>query len=325
MNKAFLWLITCISYQTLVRQTKTEIMKTSTRPIKVLSLVVLGLLVFSSTDAQVPARINFSLTEPTIDLRKYIRTYSELEPQKKEFKNSFKIAPGNKNVKKQGDTVLAHLLVSEMYQKALAALSNDTLCKAKNCITALRITYGLKGRDLKFLYQPLYLIQKHAGVDSVFAISELSPPVFYTYEASSSTPSFVVEQNATRYIIQYQRNIKIKRQPADNVHDNHTSADPVSIIFSFQEILRFYHQIYPSESGPFYISPLAIHSSSAEYPRGSAKSATHTLFMTNYDWSKLSMKALETMKVLSPADGGDGANLAHLCPPSCTEITYSMQ
>lgn len=260
--------------------------------------------------------------EPKINLTKFIRTYGEVKPEKENFKRSFTLGIKSQ-FKKTTDSISASALVTQLYDQAKTRMLADPSCRDKKCITGVKIYYGLRGDDIRFYYQPLYMVQLQTYKDS-FAIVNYNDGNFYTFDQNQG--KFVQNTSAAvKDTTEYQGQMMVKRRPTNPGFEKRDQFDADAIIFSFQEILRFYHMVNPDEttSGRYYTTHLLVHSASAEYPHplrnSPGMSAKHTLFMTHFKWSKHIEKGDLSFKILGP---GPGANLAHLCPPSCTIVDY---
>jgi hypothetical protein len=241
-------------------------------------------------------------------------------------------------LKESIDSICMSALINDIYMNLITPkIKSDLRCKDGTCIAGLKIQYGLRDKSIVFLYQPVYLTEKKCASNScTFDLHYISKPDFYTFD--SKIESFVKihdMQQLKADTASYNQKIGVKRHHGSKKFKSLKQkttwlGDSKGIIFSFQEILKIYHMSYPNEiDGNRYANKIDIHNGAAFYIKGKKISnffmrsrIKHTSFITSRSWSK--DKSDSNVLLYGNMRNGDDnvANLGHLCPPSCNDITY---
>jgi hypothetical protein len=291
---------------------------------QVILTCVMALFVHSHAASQTPdyqSKISFS-NEPDIDISAYVKPYLIVKAQDTSFQK--RVRRGNAyshTVRYFPDTIPAKVLLRQFYDSIRARMDTARDCQVNKCVSAIRIIYGLDNSNkIQLFYQPLYLSRKYPAVDFIFEPADYSKMIYRYNQAQDR-----FESGSLASIPYYRQKIHIrKKKTGDKRLDPFDgTADARSIIFSFQEIVGFYEQINPAETSPYYRNELAVHNGVSFYPdngRPREELAKHSIFITADYWTK-SIQKLQDEKVLT---SDPGANLAHLCPPSCGSLAYDL-
>ena len=277
-----------------------------------------------------------------IDLRdNYIKSAEEGRKQKINFAYHFRYSSDTSTyvIKEALDSILMRTLLKDMYEDIiLPKVRADQKCKDSLCITALKIRYGMKNERIVFLYQPTYLVPAECSSSSCrLQLRHISKQDFYAYNAKSESFNIVNREEVKNDTANYDDHIRVKQHRGSTKFlpmDRRASwlGDSQSIIFSFQEILEIYHQNYSSETnGNRYCNKIDIHNAAEFYQKGNWPSdmlrrgrIKHTSFISSRDWDKGKSSKVILLNQMVSVNGNVG-NLAHLCPPSCNELSYTIQ
>jgi len=245
------------------------------------------------------------------NLKKYFKTPESANKMKDTFYGNFKHGTQNNNV----DTT-----ATEINMSAIVDLYSEHL-KNPHCasfISGVRIIYAMEGNKIKYFFQPVYMCRS-AGrwYDVVDTFTVYQYQVAQTGKGKKA--EFVPATNPKKYINNYLDNIRIFNKKK-NVFRKHNKIDNVegdsrSIIFSFQELFKLYHDSYPEKGKDRYCNNVLLYNGAINYKRLRKISILpkwrikHTLLIEaqNHDGS------------LAPSKS---ANLAHLCPPGCVQLNY---
>ena len=217
-------------------------------------------------------------------------------------------------------------LMMKLYEIAKKEMESSGRCNTNNCISALKITYGLKGGRIIFYGQATYLVNSsnQSANRMPFRTQKLDKP----YLLSGSTLQTISIEQMNKYAKQYINSVRVRRFKDNGAYEtaiqmNGTSweNDSKSMLFSFQEIFMLYHSAYnikPEQGSANYCRDIYIHNGGANYRRQAwyfwqRWRVKHTLFITNDQESSLTLSNNDRQ----------GANLGHLCPPSCDIIYYN--
>lgn len=298
-----------------------------------LLLILLSLAITSPTQAQ-PGYINpIDLGyERRIDLSGYIKGHDEVNDEQTDFRKYFKHSNPPSPPSSDPIAFVVGRMIEKMYFPVRKAINQNTGdCKNRRCVAALRIHHGLVGNKLTFVFEPIYLKLKGITVTPIQDLLE--------YGSFTSLGKF--------YIINPQGDFdEVKSNIANDLttnykgtmkkHPNYEPGGPTTtpvdldindvnlVIFSFQEILKFYHLEYDvDQNGEYYTSKMELHHGCIFVPVGSSQAPRHTMFFTREGWTFLTAqeKKTNTYRILT-ATSDDGANLGHLCPPRCNDLIY---
>jgi hypothetical protein len=282
----------------------------------------------------VPWQIDFP-NERVIDTSVYVKPGADVRTQEDIFINYFQHKDGG--LVRDPERFTMQAFIDELYVPITVRMYADPDCTNKRCVAAIKITHGLgPGKKLKILYEPFYMrlekIIPHPKGDSlVFKNFSTNNPILeYAGTAGKFNP--LLPNAVKKYKDDYK--LEMRKEPDDqgtvqpNPNKQLGAADVESIIFSFQEIIKFYHSVYSDELDVYqYCRTLEVHHGAGFYPDkygDTAKKSKHTFFLTRFDWKGLVAKKRPAfqIKALSKTSEDDGANLGHLCPPRCADVTY---
>jgi len=283
--------------------------------------------------------------EPTIYLPDFVKSASDGRIEEVSFRYHFRYQENENEpitvISDKTDIIPMADLLCKFYKPAKDAIdaAGTTVCPTGKCFTALKITFAMHNKTVKFLYQPAYLapqtdrqckkISKNPNAKRCgFNLNVVNENDYLYFDESSqsfksaNTASIQVYQDSVR-IRHFETRRKIEPH---NGKEGSWLGDSQSIIFSFQEIVHIYNENYRGEvDGHRYTEKMKIHNGAASYEKGTPLSdlvrkarMKHTVFVSSEDWLS---KA--TNKILIPKSAnGDVGNLAHLCPPSCNGLNY---
>jgi hypothetical protein len=294
--------------------------------ITLLCVIVLGYnLVYGQDACSKNEEVKLPGTEPPIELKAYIKPASAVQGQQDLFKERFKCEVNDL----ESEIMLAseHIKMSavlQLYKESKAAADAYTESHpGTSAVTALRISFGMKGNQVVFFYQPIFIHGTVSNGEFGGTRTEVGNASFYAYDASSQTfkpasPGTLLYDYHNQIRIKHSKNKKFERI---NCVDS-WKGDSKSIIFSFQEIFKLYTGVFDRETDDNrYCQEIVINNGAARYRRWRKDPfqtwrAKHTLYITC---------AGQALAVTRRAADGDGANLAHLCPPSCNSINYDLK
>jgi hypothetical protein len=293
---------------------------------------LIGLLFFFPTDvfSQTPAcppigGITFS-AERVIDTSLFVKSATEVQLQEKAFEEHFMIR--GQQLDYEGETVSMKAFLDALYCPIATRMANDPNCTNRRCVAAVKISHGLSGNKMRVLYQPLYLKLDSIvpyKLDSMYyhLVDSLQT---YEHRVTGGTGNFHPLNNAqaNAYKLMYKRTVLKKLNSTDITSAiNLQEFDTRGVIFSFQEIVMFYHLVYEKEPNLYtYSRQIKIrHGGTTRHKKLLSDSdLRHTLFITRPDVNVKTATSVE--KVLAVTSEDDGANLAHLCPPRCSNLSY---
>lgn len=295
------------------------------------SLHVVILFMSCSAFAQVcpPASGIMFKDERVIDTASFIKPSSEVQYQESDFAKYYVL--NGKPWETVPETFAMQAMLKQLYCPVLERIQKDEEnCSNKRCVAAIKIRHGLNGNNVKILYQPVYLrldsVDVHSRIDSLhYSIVDSLD----TYEYNSGTHRFtsVTLDQFKNYRKHYFSTIRKNSEASNTSSARYLNrlVDTEAVIFSFQEIVKFYHAVYKQTGSTYdYSKELKIHHGAVyKHRKKSLKEKTngedirHTLFMTHKEHKKDG-----SQKVLTISGEDDGANLGHLCPPRCSNLTY---
>lgn len=293
-----------------------------------LLIMFAGCTAFAQTSCPPATGILFE-NERKIDTASYTKTGAEVKDQGYAFRNYF--VHGNQPFKPGPDTFQMRPMVEQLYCPLTNRMQQNSACSNKRCITAVKVLHGFEGGKMKVLYRPVYYqltrIALHPLKDSLHyqALDSMG-----TYEYNSRTNRFdeLQLQRVTALTGAYFQTLKKKKNPVDlpaTATPLRRGKDTEAVIFSFQEIIKYYHAVHRQMSAPYdYSKYLKIyHGATAKHAKKKSsipgEEIRHTLFFTHTDFNRISFLE-EKVLALTPDDSG--ANLGHLCPPRCSDPVY---
>lgn len=292
-------------------------------------LAIIFTLVSAAVLAQRCFPVPFTFeNERSIDTTEYTKPGMDVRNEEADFRSHFGLKTGTLNSDKEVFSVSS--LIEEMFIPVRKQMRRDDDCKNRRCVSVVVITYGLEGNDIRLIYEPTYLKLKSIIPgpvrDTLNLYNPMQPAKAFVDNHGKFEPveAAVVKKMKKAYKDSVVKNPNVAPGP---VKTPLGPDDPEAAIFSFQEIVKFNHVVsdFPS-TGDYYCEKMEIHHGCVFLPDGSGpKKAKHTLFFTKSDWTTLvrnkDIPAIQ-IQVLSPLGEGDGANLAHLCPPRCSAMSY---
>lgn len=274
--------------------------------------------------------------EPPLNLESFFKTADQIRDQKSMFYERFKFTSKNGNVD-IADTFeslkMKALLTLHKEARDAASVCQDSSSK-KKYVTGLKIHYGKTGNKVDFFYEPIYMCGETRNKEFIGTVTETGKVYAYNVVTSTFDPhpttkaDYVSSIRINRFLDRslkpkrFERMYQLQQPGATN-----WKRDSESIIFSFQEIFDFYHLVNQDETDANrYERTLMIENGAANYRRKRGNflqywRSKHTIFITSKDSRTNKIRALGRTGVNSTAKG-DGANLGHLCPPSCNEVRY---
>jgi hypothetical protein len=277
--------------------------------------------------------------ERGIDTTQYIKHHDEVDDQDNAFPRHFK-HKDHSNLKWDPLVFQFGQLIEKLYLPVREKMYRDKDCQRQNCVAAVQISHGLVNDRLTLIFEPLYMKLKsitiHPTVDSLNFHNYvfLGKQLIYSAEGTSpidfhvpSDVDFVT--NAKK--LYREKMIKQPKQGFGAPTEPLDEFDATSVIFSFQEIIKFNHAIQGRNAdGNYYCGEMEFHHGAVFYKNNSASPPTskHSLFLAKKNWTLLKTKDVTSrnqLKILVPASEDDGANLAHLCPPRCSDLSYPAQ
>lgn len=199
-------------------------------------------------------------------------------------------------------------------------------CITASTITGLRIAFGLEQdfKHIKLIYEPIKLCLINASTVSpchgTFVITG-SYGKLYSYNECKDQFEELQVSTAIADTMRYMRNIRIEHtyggnyQPFSTNLSNGDLSDVKSVVFSFQEIKTLYDQNSPHPDHISFWNSLTEQNFSGTYRR------KHSVFMGP---QALGLREEESVFVFSGPYTGKYANLAHLCPPHCSNLIFSL-
>ena len=204
-----------------------------------------------------------------------------------------------------------------LIDSALARVSGTGGCN--DYISALKIYYGLSP-DLKritLLYQPVYYCRTSYDATSHKAIYDLhnpSPDVFYKYTTANN--AFVVASIADKTCIdRYKSEILLRHSPSaspsafDQSDPNGNLQDVEAVIYSFQEI----YALIGDNATPY----VKVYNAIRRITVDGTVVNKHDLLLAPAEFNSSGTTAGSFLNCY--------ADLAHLCPPSCFPVAFSLQ
>jgi hypothetical protein len=277
-------------------------------------------------------RVDFA-NEPKLNLTDYIIDLPRVNHHAGLFRTRFKAGENLSPFDTLPETISMHNIV-ELYCKAKASAEADESCTGKQCVTGVKITFGLEANKIIYFYQPVYLRLKEvkAGRSSYKVVNNIRR-YFYRHRGNA----FTHEPDTTPFNT-YREKVRIKRFKNRGSYapmrqydgDWRWKGDSKSIKFTFQEIFMLYDLAFTETDNDRYNENITINNGAADYKKWGinfhqTKRAKHTLFIATLpspDPSRNKKNKLLFTDKRKNDDDGDGANFAHLCPPSCNEVIF---
>jgi hypothetical protein len=289
--------------------------------------VMLCLMNYSGFSQSTPM-VTFG-NERKLDLDKFFKTKDQLDDQRSMFNSRFKFeteSQGSEAIEPYTQSIPMRAIL-----KLYVDVSKLSKCESGNAVvTGLKIHFGKEGKHVSFYYEPLYMCGNREGktfTGNVVALGEI-----YKYDdvqkIFTPAPSTTVEEYRKHLLVD-----RFRKEKFDPMYQEENPGvdridwrnDSESMIFSFQEIFQLYHQAHEKETDSNrYSDIITIENGGANYRKKARLPAAlrfrvkHTVFITTTDPLKKEITGVAHAK-------GDGANLGHLCPPSCTGLTYTAQ
>jgi hypothetical protein len=275
-----------------------------------------------------------------IDLESgFIKNANEGMTQKINFAYHFRRSDTVKYLIKESiDSICMSALINDFYEGLLLPeIQNNEKCKDRSCIAGFRIQYGFRNERIVNLYQPVYLSKKDCSSNScTFSLHFVNKQDFYSFDSRSARFVKITDgQQLKADTAAYHQQLRVKRHYGGRKFKSLNLkgswlGDSKAIIFSFQEILEIYNRSYPNEvDGNRYMNKIEIHNGAAFYvgmnwitnlfTRSRIK---HTSFISPGGWSTNKSYNKVLLHGVMTGGGNNVANLGHLCPPSCQDITY---
>jgi hypothetical protein len=183
-------------------------------------------------------------------------------------------------------------------------------------LTGLRINLGFDGSQIVYFFQPVFLCltEKVPGGESYYRMKSYEGDKYFVYDDRSETFVSHTDNNMQTLCSRLYDAFQIRRSVFSHrfygfKHDPYFEGDTKSVMFTFQEIFRLYHNNFREETADnCYGRYLKIYNAAQYYHSGlSFNRLKETLFIKT---SKISNNAQNFLHA---------ANLAHLCPPSCED------
>lgn len=220
----------------------------------------------------------------------------------------------------------------ELYKKAeqIRVARNDK-CKDKACITGVWIYLAKKGDDVHYYFQPSVFMSKPSKPNLNTPFYKVGDEFMYKYEGNhfSPIPDYVWEPEVTEYRQDIRNRRKERRKYREGIFEDRKGhpvmrwrGDARKVFFSFQEILGFYSLLNPNENpsschaGSIYVNSYADKFDRKTKSTGKGKRVKHTMYIT------ASRGTEEFKKFAISTTSQAGADLAHVCPSVCSELTY---
>jgi hypothetical protein len=267
-------------------------------------------------------KVTFSNEDTITDMDDFFKTKAGAKNEVDLFTNRFRCDS-------LGDTLVIDNTPQRINMSALDSfyrLANSQV-KCANFLTGIRITLGMQNNAIVFLYQPVYMHDTGTyRQENSYYVFDLDPKTYYTYDPAKF---LFVKYNgdAAALCKNYYTNIRIiHTQDATLETFNQDFSgrqswknDTKSIIFSFQEIFRLYHDNTNETDGQRYCKNIYIRNGAANYRKGKLNQwrIKHTVLFSIDNGSLNSFLSLPQI-----TEVGRFANLAHLCPPSCESLNY---
>jgi hypothetical protein len=266
--------------------------------------------------------VSFS-NERVIDTASFIKPHDDVAYEKRDFADYFR-NQGN-NLVHDPEPFSMKAMIDQLYAPITVKMYTSQFCRDRKCIAGVKISHGITGNRMKVLYTPLLMRLKSITFnpqgDTLNAEVIDSLETFHLLPTGQFATLPLAQSNSFKrdyYRGMLKRPTQGAPAPPNQILD---SEDAKGVIFSFQEIIKLYHEVYKTEPDVFaYCKKLEVHHACSFYE----KKARHTLFITREGWTKLvtTKEARTKMKVLRVQSEDDGANLAHLCPPRCGTLDY---
>jgi hypothetical protein len=297
-------------------------MKHSNRILKKGSITVLLLLLaFNSHGQKTCSPVDFKQTgEDVIKTSLFIKDHKDIQEEFNRFKKKFKCDEkfDIKNIPLKIDMSALVKLFTDFSNSFIKP--TDT-----SYISGLQIYFGLKDKNLVYLFRPLIMKRGEKGDDGRFEYKISQKDIFYSYNAG-------VFSKATTQLVdtmEYETNIRIKHLKTSLFYrkiisndDGHWKNDAKSAIFSFQEIFGLCEG-FPKQQALYVYSSAALF----KYYNGASKHRLvhrnkHTIFIALTDDIKNNQASIANF---APPTIDQAANLAHLCPPNCSAVYYERE
>lgn len=220
-----------------------------------------------------------------------------------------------------------------LYKIAESIRSTNRNCSDSKCITGIWIHLAMtKEGTFKYYFQPAVYRGSRLDPKSQPLFDRITIGQVYAY-----VDSFVVA-NKNRPARTYRKSIRIRRSV--NATDRHRrgnfrnifgfytrnwNGDTRRVFYSFREILGFYQMMNPNERpNEFYCKNIYLNSYADKFDSLTRSNSSkgfrvkHTIYITtDSDTSAFKMK-----EVAISATTSSGADLAHVCPSVCSQLSY---
>jgi len=292
-------------------------------------LLVFCLLAMYSLYGQQIMPVNFA-EETNLDLSANMFSGDSAEVLQNNFLDRFRLRDGQQIDPIAEEVVMMDLKNTIYHEAESARKANTGTCANQNCITGVSITLGMDGRKIVAFFRAVYLIKTDTGNvngKAVFFFDPVNAGPTYRY-----TNTGFVQAAPDRLRSDYEKNIRIRRFKYLNGdgdffrNDGTWRADTRDVIYSFQEIFRFYEKVFQNETDANrYTGTLAFHNAAPLFRKIPVnvlrrRRFKHSLFITQHSWDPDRKSALYDMKVL--LNSIEAADFAHLCPPACSDLAY---
>jgi hypothetical protein len=271
--------------------------------------------------------INFTETENLIDMTSQVMDGDEARSRRDLFSDRFRYGRNHDELNSTAAEVVMKAILDELYSITKKAIAKDPACTDKKCMAGLSLVLGMYQHEIILLYRPIYLRRTSILANKIHTFDTVHVGNVYRY----ANDAFQVV-NEEPFTSEYRSNIQIRRFRNRRSYYNHNNdigswkADTKEVIYTMQEIVRFYESRHPSENDTNrYSSRLAFQNGSSFFEKSppglfTAGRAKHSIFITEPGFSFLS-----TERILVTA-ATDAADFAHLCPPGCTtSLKYQME
>lgn len=265
-----------------------------------------------------------SSNEDVINLDNYFKTIEQVRQENERFETCIKYDIGN------GLQPIFNR-AEEVKICAVAKLFNDVSDDFANTnISGLEIHFGLDGNKIYFIYQPVYMKNPTWAGHGKYRYPVANRGKYYTYDTSIEEFSATTADalRASTLIDNYKKYIRIIQVGSSgtpipiNEDEGKWYQDTKSVIYSFQEIFELIDGIYLCGADPGNKYPGSLYFNNGvmpyHYSRFGDTKNKHTIFIASRTLEFLNNNEKDIENVSDYVLGWDAANVAHLCPPSCS-------
>jgi hypothetical protein len=299
----------------LLKQLKTHEMKKLMHQFTKLSLnIIFWTFTISANGQSNCKKVDFSkLGEVPINLNAYIKKNSAVKYEAEMFKARIKLT----------DAIMAFdSLPFQLPMWAIKKLLDTLVRNSTTKLSGVKIFFGLDKQQTVLFFQPVTmskLSRKWYRVNS---------DLVNLYQFENNELSKVIMESFKERTEDYLRNVRIDRLgnsnfEKHNLDSNVWYSDTKAIIFTFQELFEWYHQVKPEDT--CYSGTIYFYNGANKFKRFGTLTpyhTKHTLFVTD---EKLDSIGIKNTRSLFVKGEKDAANLGHLCPPSCDRLYYKLK